>query len=178
MTKWVLKLIIRYLRFRSRYVITSLPWKIQQRHKFSDVINYTFNEIFKNPGSEKVNTLLCIGQFIQVSINIAKYTVRKLTSCYPPIHSCNFSIGTLRIRIPLIRTTSWMENLTSQNILTCSLDLLRSLRYFYIYTVYLYAKLFVPLDYGKEYIKDVWESHWTFLLKSNYFKKYCLTTSI
>ena len=65
-----------------------------------------------------------------------------------------------------------------QIILTCSLDLLRSLRYFYIYTVYLYAKLFVPLDYGKEYIKDVWDSHRTFLLKSNYFKKYCLTTSI
>ena len=54
-----------------------------------------------------------------------------------------------------------MENLTSQIILTYSLDLLRSLRYFYIYTVYLCAKLSVPLDYGKEYIKDVWDSHLT-----------------
>ena len=90
MTKWVLKLIIRYLRFRSRYVITSLPWKIQQRHKFSDVINYTFNEIFKNPGSEKVkvwNELIltdlanqrgkCINRWLRVLETLLTFTILK-----------------------------------------------------------------------------------------------------
>ena len=50
--------------------------RLTARIGLSIVINAISSEDVKK---KPFNMLVCIGQFIQVSINIAKYTVRKLT---------------------------------------------------------------------------------------------------